>query len=162
MNKIILNFILLGAILTTISCSNDNDPSPVLTPEQSASKTALEIVAGTVTLNERDTLQTGELVWEVTVQTTASSTVKVILHEEGSGVHKIIGDAGSFDYELDPGMGLILFSAARSTALNQIAGEIEHWKLDKNLDGVWVYEIDIIFTGGTDRVRINALTGLVI
>ncbi len=159
--KKITLLVCITGFIAFLGCSDDDDPSPILTADQAASK-ALSIISGTVTSNVKDTTLTGEIVWEATVQTSGGGIVELIFFEQGGGLRRISSEIGPFDYELNPGMSLILFSVARSTALEEIAGEIESWKLDQNTAGTWIYEIEIVFNGQVDRVRIDATTGLVI
>jgi hypothetical protein len=162
MKKIILNSTLLLIILSLLSCGDDDSPVPVLSSGTAASQ-AISVVSGTVISNKRDTvLTTGEIVWEVTVQTSSGSEVSMEFFEQGGALREISGEDAPFDYEVTPGMGLIAFSVAKATALSEMDGEIVSWELDQNSEGTWIYKIKITLNGITDEVKINAGTGAVI
>ena len=67
--------------------------------------------------------------------------------------------SSSFEYEIEPGNGLINYSSAKSIALGAVNGSIIEWKLEKDVsDNNWQYRFEI----GSSEVRINASTGAVI
>jgi len=73
------------------------------------------------------------------------------------------GTSPSFEYEVQPGMNLIDYSAAKSIALNTRNGEIQLWKLEKDeSDSRWEYRFFILSSGQELEIRIDAATGVVL
>jgi uncharacterized membrane protein YkoI len=102
--------------------------------------------------------------WEVKVDMTGDGgIVKFEYTIETQALREIKGLTPSFDYEIDPGNGLITYSAARSIALKALSGEIVEWKLEKDESyNNWQYRFQIISSGNDQEVRIAASDGTII
>jgi len=141
-------------IIPTIffACGDDDGPA-IFSSNQAASK-ALQIVSGQVTSTELDSAGvTNE--WDVTVMTDAGSEIKIEFDQATGELLEIDGDHAPFTYEVNPGMGLIVFSQAKEIALGEVNfGEIQDWELKKDSLGNWVYEFDIVSDGDDTTVKI--------
>ena len=74
-------------------------------------------------------------------------------------LREVKGLSSSFEYEIEPGNGLINYSSAKSIALGAVIGSISEWKLEKDVsDNNWQYRFQI----GSSEVRINAINGNII
>jgi hypothetical protein len=153
------SFILL-IISAFFACSED-DSAPILSPEAAATKAAT-ITSGSVQSIDKDTLSTGEFTLEVKMITTSGSVVELEFYEASGALREITGEEAPFDYDVNPGMGLLTFADARAIALTELPGEIIKWQLEQNSLGVWIYEIEIMINGNADKVKINASTGEII
>lgn len=141
------------------ACNEDDGPA-VMDSNEAAAK-ALQIISGTVTSTELDSSGVANE-WEVTVVTDGGAEVEVEFDQATGQLVEIEGDQGPFDYEINPGQGLISFSQAKDIALNAAAGEIESWELEKDASGNWIYEFTLINDGQTESVEIDAVTGTVL
>lgn len=157
-----INKILYALIIPALffACGDDDGPA-IFSSNQAASK-ALQIVSGQVTSTELDSAGvTNE--WDVTVMTDAGSEIEIEFDQATGELLEIKGDHAPFTYEVNPGLGLIVFSQAKEIALGEVDfGEIEDWELDKDSLGNWVYEFDIVNDGQVTTVKINAATGSVL
>ncbi len=142
-----------------IACGDD-DPTSI-SADQAAAK-ALGIVSGQVTSTELDA--TGpEPEWDVDVTTDAGSKIEIEFDQATGDLTQIEGNEGPFTYEVNPGLGLIVFSQAKENALGEVEfGEITKWELDKDSTGKWIYEFIIANDGQEQQIKIDAATGLVI
>jgi uncharacterized membrane protein YkoI len=102
--------------------------------------------------------------WEVKVDMPGDGgIVKFEFHFGTNDLRQIKGLTPSFDYEINPGMGLIAYSTARSVALNAVKGDITEWKLEKDVsDNQWQYRFQILSSGEDFEVRISAANGTII
>lgn len=162
MKKLSIYFLTLLFAGFLFSCGDNDDVILPITEQQAASQ-ALASTSGTVVSTEPDTTSTGEVYYDVEVQTNAGAIIEFEYFQADGSLKSIEGDNGPFDYEVDPGMGLILFSAAKNAALTARPGQVQRWDLEKNGAGTWVYTFEILNDAGEDfTVEINAVTGAVI
>ncbi len=95
--------------------------------------------------------------WEVKVDMTGDGGIVKFEYQLNSNeLREIKGLTPSFEYEIEPGNGLINYSTARAIALGAVSGSIIEWKLEKDeSDNNWQYRFEI----GTTEVRIDAANG---
>jgi uncharacterized membrane protein YkoI len=106
------------------------------------------------------TTHNGVKVWEVYMITLSGSELKIKYRVDDGTMVEMKGTSPSFEYEVQPGMNLIDYSAAKSIALNTRNGEIQLWKLEKDEgDNRWEYRF---FISQEWEIRINASTGVVL
>lgn len=102
--------------------------------------------------------------WEVKVDMPGDGgIVKFEFHIGTNDLRQIKGITPSFDYEINPEMGLITYSSSKSIALNAVKGNITEWKLEKDVsDNQWQYRFQVLSSGTDFEVRLNAINGSVI
>lgn len=152
-------FWVTSVVTLMVACGDDEAANPTILNSTQASNKARTIVSGQVTSSGLDSIN-GE--WDVNIVTSAGAAVKVELVQSTGIIDKIEGTSGPFDYEAKPGLGLINFSSARSTALTANSTTLENikfWELKQNDVGTWIYLIE--FVEGPS-VKVNASTGGVI
>jgi uncharacterized membrane protein YkoI len=95
--------------------------------------------------------------WEVKVDMPGDGgIVKFEYLLNSNELKEVKGLSSSFEYEIEPGNGLINYSSAKSIALGAVSGSIIEWKLEKDeSDNNWQYRFEI----GNSEVRINATNG---
>lgn len=160
MKTILKYFLSLFVLIGFLACGDDDDPINI-SADQAAAK-ALEIVSGQVTSTTLD--ETGiEPEWEVDVITSAGSAIEIEFDQTTGNLVEIEGHEGPFTYEVDPGLGLIVFSQAKENAMGEVAlGELSNWELEKDEAGIWIYEFIFVNDGQEQQIKIDAATGLVI
>ena len=148
------------ALLILSQCGGDDEPT--IFDAQQASKKALDIVSGQVVSTVADS--TGAIAeWDVIIMTPVGSTLKVEFAQATGDLLEIEGEVAPFDYEVNPGMGLIPFSQARQIALAEASGEIQEWILKVDaITGIWTYRLKIDVNGQVEDLRIDAATGAVL
>jgi len=160
------SFFILSLILSitfTNACSEDvnNSNNSSITEIQAIQK-AKQTNPGTVTKTELTT-HNGVKVWEVYMITSSGGKLKIKYNIDDGTMVEIKGTSPSFKYEVQPGMNLIDYSAAKSVTLNTKAGEIQEWKLEKDeSDNRWDYRFFISNAGQDWEIRIDAATGVVL
>ncbi len=151
------------ASLLLMACKEEvNAPSPV-GKEQAIRKSA-SMTNGTVISADLYSDDKGKNHWEVKVDMPgAGGIVKFEFHYDSNNLRQISGLNESFNYEINPEMGLIKYSVAKSIALNASNGSVTGWKLEKDdSDNQWQYRF-FIFNGSENiGVRINAVNGQVL
>lgn len=102
--------------------------------------------------------------WEVKIDMPGDGGIVKFEYFIGtSDLKQIKGLTPSFDYSIEPGLGFVNYSTAKSAALGAVSGEIVEWKLEKDVsDNQWQYRFEILFSGDDYEVRLDALTGTVI
>jgi uncharacterized membrane protein YkoI len=160
-------FIALGMILTFAfnnACSDDaNNPmgSSTITETQAIQKAQLTN-SGTVTRTELTT-HNGVKVWEIYMTTSTGGELKIKYRVDNGTMVEMKGISPSFEYEVQPGMNLINYSAAKSASLNVKSGQIKNWKLEKNeSDNRWEYRFFILASGQEWEIRIDASSGVLL
>jgi uncharacterized membrane protein YkoI len=153
-------FLSLFIVTLFFACGEDDDPINI-SAEQAAAK-ALEIVSGQVTSTELDDSGTVPE-WDVNVTTDAGSKIELEFDQATGELLEIEGNEGPFTYEVDPGLGLVVFSQAKETAFNEAEiGELSNWELEQDETGKWIYEFIIVNDGQEHQIKIDAVTGSVI
>ncbi|QCK15233.1 PepSY domain-containing protein [Mangrovivirga cuniculi] len=152
-----------------IACGDDEEVAGPINEQQAETKalSSLSGTEGTVTSNDVDTTTTNQTFYDVNITTTEGAKIEFEYFTEDGSLKEIEGDSGPFEYEVNPGMGLILFSAAKAIALDSLEaqpGEVLRWALefDVALDA-WVYTFEVMDANSEDfSVRIDATSGTVI
>ena len=102
--------------------------------------------------------------WEVFVET-GNGIVEILLDQETDELLKASGKGPDFDYEFDPGNGLLLFSVAKQIALDFQPGELDKWELFNEINeggvvDIWIYQFKIIDQEGKVKIiKLDAVTG---
>lgn len=153
-------FLALFMVSSLLGCGDDDGPESINADQ--ASTKALQMVSGQVTSTELD--NTGsQPEWEVDVTTDAGAEIEIEFNQLTGELVQIEGNQGPFSYEVNPGLGLIVFSEAKQTAMNEAeVGELSGWELEKDETGKWIYEFIVINDGVEREIEIDAATGLVI
>ncbi len=163
MKKVSVYFIALLFAGFFISCNNDDEPEIVPITQQDAISKALEMTSGTIISSSTNTNAEGEKYFEVEVETTSGAIIEFEYFELNGELKGIEGDSGPFDYEVNPGMGLIKFSTAKNAALNAQPGEVLRWSLKEDSPDVWLYTFEILNSNQEEfTVEVNALTGEIV
>lgn len=159
--KTLIAFGLIFILAVNTACSDDvssSNNNQSITATQAVQK-AQQTNPGTVTKTELTT-HNGVKVWEVYMITSSGGELKIKYRVDDGTMVEMKGTSPSFDYEVEPGMNLIKYSAAKSIALNARSGEIQLWKLEKDeSDNRWEYRF---FITPEWEIRIDATTGVVL
>lgn len=157
----------LFAMLITVSfllsaCKSEiNQPQEVMDDKQAIQKTMNSVQGSLVSVNRIKVNQYG--IVEVKVITTSGALIKFEYFEFTGNIREIHGLTGPFDYNLDPGNGLMLYQDVRVIALTAKPGSITSWKLEKDeSDNRWEYRFFISANDGNWELRINAATGKIL
>lgn len=159
MLKHILFSIILSGTFLLIACSENSSTSPTSGGQDDvvAKTTAMTKGSGLLvsTIKNDDTQH-----WEVKVDMPGDGGIVKFEYQLNSNeLREVKGLTSSFDYEIEPGNGLINYSTAKSIALGAVNGSIIEWKLEKDeSDNKWQYRFEI----GNSEVRINASNGNII
>lgn len=102
--------------------------------------------------------------WEVKIDMPGDGGIVKFEYNIGTNdLRQIKGLSPSFNYEIEPGNGLINYSYARSVALDAVSGNILEWKLEKDeSDNNWQYRFEIESAGNNFEVRIDAANGTIL
>ncbi len=155
----LISTLLFFVAAVVFSCKSDDEIA--ILDSQQASNQALSMINGQVIEAELDSSGIAPA-WEVTVLTDTGSEVEFYFTQDGGALIQIEGDDGPFNYDLDPGLGLISFSSAKQAALDEYEGDIVKWELEQDSQGHWVYEFVIIASGNEETIKIDAQNGTVI
>lgn len=149
-------------LLVFSACKEEvNSPSAQMN-EQMAVQKSLTAVQGSITSVTKIRSNDDNL-WEVKVTTSAGAVIKFEYFENTGVIREIHGMSGPFDYNLDPGNGLMLYQDVRAIALNAKDGNITSWKLEKDeSDNRWEYRFFITASDGNWELRIHAQTGQIL
>ncbi len=98
------------------------------------------------------------IIWIVKLETDNGARVFIGFTEEGH-IANIEDLEGPFDYNVEPGMGLISFNAAKEIALDTGDEVLTGWELERNDQDEWFYKLFIRVGNDEITVRINAVTG---
>ena len=156
--------VLLLMMMLLQACS-DSATDPASAPQsmsntEAALKTT-QILSGSVT-NVHQEFEDGVMIWEVKMTAPGGGELKFEYFAESGNLKEIHGLSPSFDYEVNPGMGLILYSAAKQAALAAQNGQITSWKLEEDeSDTRWEYRF-FITSDRDSEVRIDASNGDVV
>lgn len=163
MLKQFLFFLSLVGLIFFAACS-ENTLEPDLNNEQDAviSKTTSMTNGSAAIISVSSNQQSNQ--WEVRIDMPGDGgLVKFEYTIGGNELRQIRGLTPSFNYEIEPGKGLISYSSARVAALNAVDGNILEWKLEKDeSDNNWQYRFEIESAGNNFEVRINAVTGTIL
>lgn len=155
---ILFTVFILGTILLT-ACQENSATAPTVGGQDDviAKTTAMTNGNGQVvsTIKNDDTQH-----WEVRVDMPGDGGIVKFEYKLNSNeLREVKGLTSSFDYEIEPGNGMINYSAAKEIALGAVNGNINEWKLEKDeSDNIWQYRFFI----SNSEVRINAETGTII
>ena len=158
LKHILFSLFLSGTILLT-ACSENSTTAPtsggqddVVTKTTAMTKGGGSVVS---TIKNDDTQH-----WEVRVDMPGDGGIVKFEYQLNSNeLREVKGLSSSFEYEIEPGNGLINYSTAKSIALGAVNGNIIEWKLEKDeSDNNWQYRFEI----GSSEVRINAANGNIV
>lgn len=155
LKQFLFSLFLLSTILLT-ACSESSTTAPTISGQEDviAKTTAMTKGSGSLvsTVKNDDTQH-----WEVKVDMPGDGGIVKFEYQLNSNeLREIKGLTPSFEYEIEPGNGLINYSSARAIALGAVSGSIIEWKLEKDeSDNNWQYRFEI----GSSEVRINAQNG---
>ncbi|MFZ1520427.1 MAG: PepSY domain-containing protein [Ignavibacteriaceae bacterium] len=158
LKHILFSLFLSGTILLT-ACSENSTTAPTSSGQDDVvtKTTAMTKGSGSVvsTIKNDDTQH-----WEVRVDMPGDGGIVKFEYQLNSNeLREVKGLSSSFEYEIEPGNGLINYSTAKGIALGAVNGNIIEWKLEKDeSDNNWQYRFEI----GSSEVRINASTGNII
>lgn len=160
--KVFLLAIFFVIPILIIGCKNEiSAPLTSMSETQAVQKTLLSVQSNLVSVQRIKTNDNG--IWEVKVITASGALIKFEYFESNGQIREIHGLTGPFDYNLDPGNGLMLYQDVRAIALNAKAGNITSWKLEKDeSDNRWEYRFFITASDGKWELRINAETGQIL
>ncbi|MCX2744106.1 PepSY domain-containing protein [Mangrovivirga sp. M17] len=169
MRRLLGYFMIILFAGAMVACGDDEEVVGPINDQQAETKalSSLSGTSGTVTSNDVDTTATNEFYYDIDVVTTEGAVLEFEYFQEDGSLKEIEGDSGPFDYEVNPGMGLILFSVAKAAALEAITaqpGEVLRWSLEFDATAdAWVYTFEVLDANSEDlTVRINAASGTVI
>lgn len=147
------NLILLG-LTVMMACSDETEPTVMIS--QDAEVRALELIDGTIREKEKET-EEGIAAWKVEVITTEGAEVEFYFSQEDNSLLRIDGESAPFDYDLNPGNGLLSFQDAHAIGDDKTDSTLEKWRLrrDDSFDNIWVYKLE--YDGM--KITINAETG---
>ena len=158
LKHILFSLFLTGTILLTACSENSTtEPTSGLQDDVVTKTTVMTKGRGSVvsTVKNDDTQH-----WEVKVDMPGDGgIVKFEYQLNSKELREVKGLTPSFDYEIEPGNGLINYSVAKNIALGAVSGSIIEWKLEKDeSDNMWQYRFQI----GSSEVRINAANGNIV
>lgn len=158
LKHILFSLILSGTFLLN-ACSENSSTSATSGGQDDvvAKTTAMTKRSGSLvsTIKNDDTQR-----WEVKVDMLGDGGIVKFEYQLNSNeLREVKGLTPSFEYEIEPGNGLINYSVAKSIALSAVNGSIFEWKLEKDeSDNNWQYRFEI----ENIEVRINASNGNII
>ena len=98
--------------------------------------------------------------YEVYMSKQNISNVKLELAKPSLELYKIYGEAPPFEYDLNPGIGLMNFTTVKLNALNSQQGDLVEWKLEKDTsNNNWEYRIWISENEVQYQLRLDAVSG---
>lgn len=150
--------ITLAIAMVLAACSDDDGDDDMTAPDSVVTK-ALALIDGTVTESEPEN-EEGILAWKVDITTTQGAEVEVYCRQDDNTLLRLDGESGPFDYNIDPGNGLIDFNQAKTIADGETSEDLENWRLrvEDKYNNLWVFTLE--FT--SIKVFINAEDGSVI
>jgi len=159
MLKHILFSLFLSGTILLVACQENSTTAPSTGGQEDviSKTTAMTKGSGSVvsTVKNDDTQH-----WEVRVDMPGDGGIVKFEYQLNSNeLREVKGLSSSFEYEIEPGNGLINYSNAKSIALGAVSGSISEWKLEKDMsDNNWQYRFYI----SNSEVRINAVNGNII
>ncbi len=150
-------FVFLFFILMLVRCASGDDSAPDV--PQSVIDKALNIFPGEV-IEKSEEIEEGIDSWEIKIQNQNGSIAEFYYTKSNEDLVKIEGIQGPFDYDLNPGMGLLSFSAARTAAIAAVKNtNITEWQLKKESKFInkWVYSFEIDKSGSMTKVYVDAV-----
>lgn len=101
----------------------------------------------------------GLAVWEIEIKFEGGGKIEIVIVQEAGKVLEIEGQAGPFDFDLDPGESFISLNEAIEIAHSVMEGELERWELELEEDNKWEWEMHIVNGEGRWEIEIDAFTG---
>lgn len=166
MLRLILSAFLISSIFIFSACKDDSSTAPNLSSGDQSSvlqkTTDMTKSNGQISIVSSVKINNGTH-WEVIVDMPGDGgIVKFEYFVSNNALKEIKGLTPSFNYEVEPGNGLINYSAAKQIALNSVNGSINEWKLEFDVsDNMWQYRFKISSSSEWE-VRINANNGNVV
>lgn len=159
MLKHILSSLIISGTFFLIACSENSSTAPASIGQDNVIAKTITITKGSgsivSTIKNDDTQH-----WEIKVDMPGDGGIVKFAYQLNSNeLKEIKGLTQSFEYEIEPGNGLMNYSIVKSIAHGTVIGDITAWKLEKDeSDNNWQYRFEI----GTSEVRINAANGNII
>ena len=151
-------FVIAVSLLVSASKNEVNEPTSQMSDNQAVQKSIASVPSNLVSINRIKS--NDDNLWEVKVLTPSGALIKFEYFEVTGNIREIHGLTGPFDYNLDPGNGLMLYQDIRVIALNAKSGSITSWKLERDeSDNRWEYRFFITANDGNWELRIHAQTG---
>ena len=161
MKKHINRLIILLLILAFSFACNRNDSNPTSSTDtfESVTLKSRSIYNADVDKIELENRNNIEY-YEVHMSKQNISNVKLELVKSSLELYQIYGEAPPFEYELNPGIGLLTFLTAKLAATNSLQGDLVEWKLEKDESNrKWEYRFMISNDGVQYQLRIDAESG---
>ena len=98
------------------------------------------------------------LVWRLNLQLPAGSALVLNISVNENRITDAKGDEGPFEYDFDPGQGLMRFSEAKASAEKESGAGILKWRLSESAAG-FRYQFWIFAKGGPAQYKLDAKTG---
>lgn len=129
----------LLSLLVFTACKDEvTAPANQMNEQQSVQKSLSSVQSNLVSVSRIKS--NSDNLWEVRVMTPSGAIIKFEYFETTGQIREIQGLTSPFDYDLNPGNGLILYQDARVIALTAKSGNITSWKLEKDeSDNRWEY-----------------------
>ncbi len=161
MKTLLCIFLFFFPIKSSYSFSADHNDSIVSSVSTGSIHQAIEIAYSAIdaeVVRAEKKYVSERLLWRLNIQArSGSSIVMSILTGEGR-ITEVKSDEGPFDYDLDPGQGLIRFSEAKTVAEKEAGTVILKWKLAETSSG-FQYHFWFFTKGGPAQFKMNAKTG---
>ena len=149
----------LVLLMAFVACSEDDDDDNAMQAPDSVITKAKALISGTVTESEPDN-EEGVAAWKVDITTAQGAEVEVYCRQDNNTLLRLDGESGPFDYNIDPGNGLIDFNQAKTVAGGETSEDLVSWRLrmEDKYNDQWVYTLEFTST----KVFINAEDGSVL
>ena len=107
-------------------------------------------------------LENNDRTWYIKVVTSDGSEVKIKIDRDSGELVEIKGSDSTFDYEVTPGLDLMVLSAILEVVLDTGDEELVRWRLEFNSDETWVYELIIEANDQKIKIILDAATGAIL
>lgn len=136
-------------------------PAPITI--DSASARVRAILPGATIVSAKVDDERSLATWKVEARLASGARIEFELLQSNGLIISIEGEMGPFDYDLQPGNGIVSFGTARTAALGAQAGTIVQWELDLEENDRWEYEFYVRDAqGALWEVELDAKTGRVL
>ncbi len=119
----------------------------------------LEEVFSGVAIEIRAGEERGLAVWEIEIKFEGGGKIEIVIVQEAGKILEIEGQAGPFDFDVDPEGSFISLNEAIEIAHTVMEGELERWELELEENNRWEWELHLINGEGRWEIEIDAFTG---
>jgi len=119
----------------------------------------LEEVFSGVAIEIKTGEERGLTVWEIEIKFEGGGKIEIVIVQKAGKILEIEGQAGPFDFNLDPGGSFISLNEAIDIAFSVMEGELERWELELEENNRWEWEMHIVNGEGRWEIEIDAFTG---